>query len=74
VSTAFHGRRKGKPLNLYEDSAWLVEIDAAERAVDLLLEAKRHALGHDPQHEQVLWARHIERLRQIKRKLDAVCM
>ena len=57
-----------------DDPGWLVEIAAAERAVNALLEVKRSAMREDPQIEQLLWSRHIDRLRQIKRKLDAVCM
>lgn len=57
-----------------DDSTWVLEIEATERAVDSLLRAKRLALTNDPWHEQVLWGRHVERLRQIKRKLDAACL
>jgi hypothetical protein len=74
MASSFNERRASQPQISAEDSAWLLELAAAEYAVDRLLDVKRAALRDDPQHEQVLWARHVERLRVIKRKLDAVCM
>ncbi len=74
MASSFDERRAYHPLTSKEDSTWLLEMAAAEYAVDRLLDAKRKVLADDPQHEQVLWARHVDRLRAIKRKLDAVCM
>lgn len=74
MASVFESPRVGKPRASFTDRTWMVEIAATEQAVDLLLFAKRTALRDDPEYEQVLWARHVERLREIKRKLDAVCM
>lgn len=74
MSSAFKARRATQPVPAMYDDTWLQEIEATEAAVNLLLDAKRAVLNLDPQHEQVLWARHVDRLRRIKRKLDAVCL
>lgn len=74
MASSFHERRPTRPLNAIDDTTWLLEITAAEYAVDRLLDVKRKALNDDPEHEHVLWSRHIDRLRAMKRKLDAVCM
>lgn len=57
-----------------EDVEWLVEIATAELAISKLLAAKRVTLLRSPTHEQVLWTRHYDRLRAMKRQLDAVVM
>jgi hypothetical protein len=74
MASSFNEPRSTQPQIATDDSTWLLEIAAVEAAVQRLFDAKRNALAQDPQHEQVLWARHIARLRVIKRKLDAVCM
>lgn len=74
MASSFTEPRASLPLTVTNDSTWVLEITAAEYAVEQLFQAKRQVLLGDPHHEQVLWARHIERLRLIKRKMDAVCM
>lgn len=56
------------------DEEWVEEIEALERAVDVLLELKRTVLRENPRRESALWYRHVERLRAIKRKVDAICV
>lgn len=57
-----------------EDTEWLVEVATAELAIQNLLNAKRATFKGSPEREQILWTRYYERLRLIKRHLDAVVM
>jgi hypothetical protein len=57
-----------------DEDAWVAQIDVVEAAVNVLLDSKRAALTTNPVREQVLWTRHVNRLRTIKRKFDAVCL
>ena len=63
-----------RPCISCEDTEWLVEIATAEQAISVLLAAKRSTLRRSPAHEQVLWIRYSDRLRLMKRELDAVVM
>jgi hypothetical protein len=74
MASSFHEPRSTQPQIATEDPTWQIEIALVESAVQRLFDAKRSVLADDPHHEQVLWARYIDRLRVIKRKLDAVCM
>jgi hypothetical protein len=74
MASSFSEPRPTRALPACDDTTWLLEISAAEYAINLLLDAKKQALQADPQHEHVLWIRYADRLRQIKRKMDAVCM
>lgn len=74
MATTFHEERQSTPVVITDDDTWQDEIAAVDHAVSALLEAKRKLLRTDPQYETVLWSRNYERLRTIKRKLDAICL
>ena len=57
-----------------DDPEWLIEVSNAEVAIDRLLDAKRQTVAENPQRETVLWTRYHDRLKAMKRKLDAVVM
>jgi hypothetical protein len=63
-----------RPRASSDGADWLMEIVEAELAIAQLLAAKRKVMRTDPAREQVLWTRYHDRLRDMKRQLDAVVM
>lgn len=74
MAISFTGPMLNEPISSIDDSEWEAEIHAVEIAVMALIDAKRQVLRDDPQREQVLWNRYVERLRYIKRHMDAACI
>jgi hypothetical protein len=56
------------------NTAWDLEVEFVESAIDNLLALVRYTRKEDFRMETVLWRRHHERLWNMKRKLDAVVM
>jgi hypothetical protein len=67
-------RREMPTPRLDLSTAWELEIEFVESAIDVLLALVRHTREEDFRMETVLWRRHHERLWSMKRKLDAVVM
>lgn len=57
----------------FNDKSWQAEIAVLDAAVSAMLTAKRTLREVDPEREHVLHMRHIKRLRDIKRQMDAIC-
>lgn len=62
------------PVNSVNDGTWVYEIEDVERTIAKLLAAKQQTFRDNPQYEQVLWLRYRQRLLDIKRSVDAVCL
>lgn len=71
---AFREKRSSKPVISTLDVEYISEIDEVDRAILKLLDRKRQLLREDPQREHVLHMRYVERLRRIKRHMDAICV
>lgn len=75
TQTSIPAQRSLNPLPRVDlGTAWELEVEFVESAIDNLLDLVRYTRAEDFRMETVLWRRHHERLWSMKRKLDAVVM